>query len=369
MQKHLLVGNGLIIQYGGVEYNNESIINRTIENVKNGRYEDDMLKTLSPDDAHQFFILVKREVRSIINGKYDQFALLPTEKEALLDFKIRYPKSKSFHSDVGFEDYFLILRLIFNKFKDSNETRAGATTALRRLFLDAIYNGGKINEIHGMFPAKLLGFLKNFKCIFTTNYDCNIENFTGMEVHHLHGQFDVLESVYDIDSLRNKISDKPAENFNIPREYRHTYCNALMDFSKDFQFNMNKTVNVGLSKLAAAYKDNNKVRDDVNTWAGDSLHAVRNLYEGLMYKLDNPDVCFYDYSISKFQGIVGQLEVLGLSPKNDLHILKIARDNSELSLIKYYYFDKSDGDVVNEFFSTKKIVLKNVRGLWEALTH
>ena len=43
----LLVGNGIIIQFGGSLYSNKSIIKRTMENANYGQYRPDMRKTLS----------------------------------------------------------------------------------------------------------------------------------------------------------------------------------------------------------------------------------------------------------------------------------------------------------------------------------
>jgi len=55
------------------------------------------------------------------------------------------------------------------------------------VFIDSIYNNGKINSIYQHFPQRFIEFVNEFDCIFTTNYDKNIELATGREVLYLHG--------------------------------------------------------------------------------------------------------------------------------------------------------------------------------------
>ena len=119
----LLVGNGIIIQFGGSLYSNKSIIKRTMENANYGQYEPDMRKTLSPKEAYGFFVLLRAELLKTIRGEYDRFAYLPSEQRALSDFKSRYSSTSMDVDCISFEDYFLVLRLIFNKCKANRNTR------------------------------------------------------------------------------------------------------------------------------------------------------------------------------------------------------------------------------------------------------
>lgn len=364
----LLVGNGIIIQFGGSLYSNKSIIKRTMENANYGQYEPDMRKTLSPKEAYGFFVLLRAELLKTIRGEYDRFAYLPSEQRALSDFKSRYSSTSMDVDCISFEDYFLVLRLIFNKCKAKPETRAGASTAMRRLFLDAIYNHGEINKVHRAFPAALAEFFLGFDDIYTANYDTNIEQFTGMNVKHLHGQFDVLEPVYDNRSFRNALSDKPAQNYQIANDYLHLYCNALMDFSKDFQFSMPTHANTALLKFASAIKNDHTLKTEVDSWKNHSNYIVRNLYEGINLKLHNPDMAFPEYYLNDLETVSGRLTILGLSPDNDTHLLSIIRSNENLSDIRYYYYDAQEKERMESYFEDKQIFCSDVRELWKSFT-
>lgn len=364
----LLVGNGIIIQFGGSLYSNSSIIKRTMENAKYGQYEPDMRKTLSPKEAYGFFVLLRAELLKTIRGEYDRFAYLPSEQRALSDFKSRYASTRMDVDLISFEDYFLILRLIFNKCKAKPETRAGASTAMRRLFLDAIYNHGEISKVYRAFPAALAEFFLGFDDIYTTNYDTNIEQFMGMNVKHLHGQFDVLEPVYDNRSYRNALSDKPAQNYQIANDYLHLYCNALMDFSKDFQFSMPTHANTALLKFASAIKNDPTLKTEVDSWQNHSNYMVRNLYEGINLKVHNPDMAFPEYYLNDLKTASGRLTILGLSPNNDTHLLEIIRGNEKLSDILYYYYDVQERESMESYFGNKQFICSDVRKLWASFS-
>ena len=68
--KHLLVGNGINIQYGGLEYANTSIIDRAMDNAKNGCYEPGMKRTIAPEELLRFFKLLQVTLKEMLQGKY-----------------------------------------------------------------------------------------------------------------------------------------------------------------------------------------------------------------------------------------------------------------------------------------------------------
>ncbi|MDL2324631.1 hypothetical protein LJC61_05715 [Ruminococcaceae bacterium OttesenSCG-928-A16] len=364
--KHILIGNGLIIQYGGSDYLNTSIIDRTMANAKAGHYEDDMKTTISPDETHQFFVLLRREIKAVLSGDYDKHAVLKEEKAALEDFHNRYPHAHMSMKNIGFEDYFLVLRLLHNKFRETSQNRYAAKTAMQRLFLDSIYNGGHINTLYQSFPCKFVDFLNGYETLFTVNYDTNIENATNRKVFHLHGQFDVLEYVYDPNSLRNQLPDRPADRFDIPTEYRHTYCNAIMDFSKDFQVAMLGHANSALEKLTSASSTNPTLLKDVESWEHDSNKMVQNLYHAYKAKTQNPELSFDEYPLSKIDSLNGEMHLLGLSPSNDTHILQRIRTNEQIETIHYYYFSENEKKIMEQFFNQKTINCSDVRKLWDS---
>lgn len=363
--ENLLVGNGLIIQYGGDIYNNSNIINRTMKNAREGRYEEGMKKTLPPEDAYSFLKSLKREIYNVIDGDYDKYALFPSEKATLADFKVRYPYRNININHVGFEDYFIVLRLIFNRFKESREVRSGAITGIKRLFLDAIYNNGDINDVYKNFPKGITNFFNEFDNVFTTNYDLNIENISGRIVMHLHGQFNVLEDVYDENSLRNMLSDKPAKNINIDDSYKHTYCNAIMDSAKDFQFEMYNDANSAILKFAKSMQENPDLNSEIASWRNDK-NKMLNAYESIILKSKNPDIKFGEYFLPEFENISGNITILGLSPNNDMHLLKRIKNNYNLHNVKYYYFNDKEADNIREYFDNKQVICYKVKELWKS---
>jgi len=365
--KHILIGNGINIQYGGAQYLNSNIINRTMANAKNGHYEFGMQKTIAPNELHKFFALLRNVViKEVLEGKYDQYVLSGEEKRALCDFHERYPCSNTDICQIGFEDYFLVFRLLHNKFNEDDIIRNGSKTALKRLFLDAIYNNGHLSAIHEDFPEGLISFLNEYDTLFTVNYDANIERATGRDAVHLHGQFDVLEDVYDPNSFRNQLPDRPSDNFDIPDEWRHTYCNAIMDFSKDFQVAMNSHANAGLQKLVAAATNNADLLGEIENWKDDSNTHVRNLYYAYKAKQENANLELREYPLSKIDGIFGHMHILGLSPNNDTHILEHIRANNGIDMIRYYYHSKEEGQRTKEYFGNKKVECLDVRDLWDS---
>lgn len=367
--KNILIGNGVTIQHGGSSYTNKNIVLRVVENARLGHYEDNMKKTLSPEEAYEFFKLFEKEVKLVLKGKYMKFARTQNEKSALNNFMIRYPKVNTNFYDVGFEDFFLILSLLFNKFEIDKETRTDVYTAFKRFLLDSIYNEGKINELHTFFPEKFKGYLDSFSSIFTTNYDLNIEKVCNKDkIYHLHGQFDKLQSVYDYNSLRNKASDLPATKFDIPEDYAHTYCNAIMDFTKTFQVSMYSDANAALDKLVAGYKEGILDIDEIESWNNNT--SMKKIYDIFMHKVNNPGDGFDEFPLKKLDIIKGDFFILGLSPNNDSHILDRVKNNKEIKSITYYYFNTFEADNIKKLFkdSDKKIILEDAKLFWKDMS-
>lgn len=362
----LLIGNGLIIEYGGSDYINNRIIERTIENARIGKYEADAKKNFPPEEAYSFFKLIKKEIRDTIKGCYDEYAYFETEKNILKDFKERYPSDKININNVGFEDYFLVLRLIYNKFKESSETRIGASTMVKRLFLDSIYNDGNINTIYTKFPPSLCDFMQKFDKVFTTNYDNNLEFAIDKQIYHLHGQFDVLENPYDKNSFRNKMPDKPADRFNIEDKWKHIYCNALMDFSKDFAFNMYTRANDALEKFVNYLNTNEEFADELGQWKDSDNSGVKNISYAITLKKENPDSKMEEYPVKEFKEISDRITIIGFSPSNDTHLFKLLNLNEKLSSVVYYYFTDNERTSAQRVLPDKKVKCLPVKELWKS---
>ena len=175
MTKHtkmnnIIIGNGINIQFGGLEYTNENIIKRALLNLKTNNFS----KEVYTKEIKTWINILYSAIPDFLNGNYDQLAVLNDEKKELENFKKRYSTSSKI-SDIGFEDYFLLNELHCRKNNIKNPERYDFQEFLRRVFLDSIYNGGKINEIHKKFPKAVVEYIKSFDNVFTTNFDNLLE--------------------------------------------------------------------------------------------------------------------------------------------------------------------------------------------------
>ncbi len=365
---NLLVGNGINIQFGGTDYINKNIIRRAIENVKRGRFP----KEIYPEEVVDYLQILYETFPDVIGGKYDEYALANNEKQALDNLKTRYKRRGTTSvEDIGFEDFFLVHNLFCYKHKIYNPEKFYFRESLRCLFLDSIYNSSQILDIYKKFPRNLKTYFNFFDFIFTTNYDNNIEIFSGKKIRYLHGAYHIREDVYDPKSLRNKMSDNPISQIDILDEYSHLYSNALMSFSGDekkFRMNMHGQANSAVSKFANQKADNPELAEQIQRRKTSGNKLVRRLHEIIVLKNENPELFFSDnFPISKFSNIEGNLEILGLSPNNDNHILNFIAMNDKLLEITYYYYDESEATEMKDLLGDKKIYFIDVKQFWSKL--
>ena len=84
--KSLLVGNGITIQYGGVNYTNREIIKRLIRNVERGIFN----KETYPVETLNVFKELYKKFPNLLAGEYDENAFLEYEKRNLKRVKDTY---------------------------------------------------------------------------------------------------------------------------------------------------------------------------------------------------------------------------------------------------------------------------------------
>ncbi|MEC3907438.1 hypothetical protein VOI54_10440 [Tamlana sp. 2201CG12-4] len=108
---NIIIGNGIDIQFGGLEYTNKSIIERAFLNLKTGDFSPEVYTK----KIEIWIYILHLAVPNFLNGHYDQLAVLNDEKEELENFKRNYSKKVSI-SDIGFEYYFLLNELHCRKF-------------------------------------------------------------------------------------------------------------------------------------------------------------------------------------------------------------------------------------------------------------
>ena len=361
---NIIIGNGIDIQFGGFEYTNKSIIERALLYLKTGDYSSEVYTK----EIETWIYILYSVVPDFLNGDYDQLAVMKDEKEELNSFKQNYSKNTSI-SEIGFEYYFLLNELHCRKNKITNPERYYFQEFLRRLFLDSIFNKGKINKLYLKFPTEVTNYIKSYDNIFTTNYDKNVELATGKNVLYLHGAFHVLAPVYDSNSFRNRLSDKPAKKTPIIKGFEHTFSNTITGSSgafKLFSANQPELANSAIEKFAKGMQENPELSIQMEEWKNLDNDLVKKFYEAVTLKKKEPDLEFsIDYSVNKLKSIKGKITFIGLSPNNDSHIMKIIKENINVDTIEFYYFDKKESIDINLFFNNKKVITENIIELWK----
>ncbi|WP_341904556.1 hypothetical protein [Fluviicola taffensis] len=365
--KNIILGNGINIQFGGIDNTNKLIVSRALMKLKSKKYN----KNVYTEEIEIWITLLYHAFPDFINGDYDYLAVLNDEKKELINFKKRYTK-RTLIDEIGFEDFFLLSNLYCRKNKIVNPERFYIQEFLRRLFLDSIFNDGKVNLLHENFPSNFINFLNSYDNIFTSNYDRNLEIATKREILYLHGAFHVLAHEYDHNSFRNQLSDKPIKNAPVIQGYEHVFSTALTSNSGALKKHVGESpelANSAIDKFAKAYLNNHETKREIESWKDDNNYLVRNLYEGIKLKIKNSDLNFsIDYALNHLKNISGSITFMGLSPNNDDHIISLIKNNQAIDLIEYYYFDKSEGEIVMSLFEDKKVLVKDIKEFWNKTT-
>lgn len=349
--RNLLVGNGINIHFDNKSYTNGDIVYRILKNCESEDFPKDVIID-EPYMLKCYIGILYKEVQSIKNGDYDKYTTCTAERTSLELFKIRYSKCENLKiMDIGFEDYYLIHDLLCHKRKIYNPEQFNIRELLKVSYLHAIYNDGKVNELFKKYPDRLVEHLKQYEGIFTTNYDLNLDNIVDIEVAHLHGQFNRMAEVYNPDSFRNQLPDRPIDDMEINDNYWYLYSNALSTHCgeyKELQIKQAHLANEAIEKIANKYKETPETKNEIDNWMIDDNKLVANLGSAIKLKAANPDLRFEEYyPFDKLKRIQGRLEIIGLSPWNDAHIFETI-DNSGLNECIYYYHSEEQVDVVRK---------------------
>ena len=327
MERYLLIGNGINIQFGGLDsYSGAAIMNRVVDNINSGRYT--VLTEYELSTSQQIELLQKlvKVIDQIKAGKHRNKCdglLMWWELERI---GRTYPDKNSI-SSVFLEDYFLAFEIFNNGFKDKEGEKQSEThrkimfTFLHQIIVDGIYNEGAVNEVYKEFYPGMRAYLNKFSNIFTTNYDYNLENLleSSERVCHLHGEFGKLAPEYDTQSqyyMANKTECDCLIAKKVPG-MDHIYSDAIMSWS----------------------------------W----LDKYGELIEiGTKYKEE------------QFKSISGQLEIVGLAPANDEHLFVLINNNPNIKSVVYYYLKDEDRiELLNHI--KKPVTFKKVEKLWSSM--
>ena len=371
--KTLLVGNGVNIQFDRNNYTSREIVYRILKNFDREDWPSHVIGFLAyllKCYLGELYLIVY----DVIDGKYDRFAFGSLAK-SLDSFKAQYRNMQETlkMTDIGFEDYYLLHELFCHDHKWGNEKRYPIKKAMTMMYLYAIFNDGKLNELYKMYPRKFVAYLKDFDSIFTTNYDNNVDSVVDIQVYHIHGQFDKLAAEYDENSLQVQLADSVKKSI-VDSKYYYLYSNAISTHCgnyKEFQVNMYHLANDGLKKLVASYRKNATIKHDVDNWIYDKNEIVAMMGKAVGRMASNQDLSFEDhYHFRKLAKISGELEILGLSPWNDFHIFETINLLC-LSACVYYYFSESECEKVKVLLhrlnNSGALRFENVENFWRRM--
>lgn len=373
--KYLLTGNGINIQFDKDNYTTQQIVLRILQNCD----RDDFPRHIIVNDPYllkNYLGQLYLEARELVSGNYDKYVTCSAERNSLQAFKEQYSsKIQTLRiTDICFEDYYLIHDLVCHKHKMGNPEQFYIREAMRIAYLMAIYNDGKLNALHDLYPNKFCAYLNEFNSIFTTNYDSNIDAVVSSEVIHIHGQFDKLSTVYDADSFRNKLPDCPIKENPVDENYWYLYSNALTTHCgeyKEFQIRQEPLANEAIEKMAAAYATDPNIRAQVDGWTHEKNIMLANMGYAIQLKSVHPEWKFpEDYHFDKLRAMTGELQILGLSPWNDFHIFETI-DASLLSSCIYYFYSEEQCNRVKQLLpklcGAKKISFLPVKDFWRQM--
>lgn len=372
MREHnILIGNGINIAFSeNDDYKNFKIIERLMQNLETRRYDEVFGNTIEPNELKDILISLNEIFKDMIVGiEYLRYTATENELRTLIEISKRYKDKLNGIVDVGMEDYFFVAKILFNRLGDEETPLESLYLGLKYLFLDAIYNNGKIEKLHTkMYCYK--NELKSYKNIFTINYDTNLDKITENEVYHLHGSFETLEDKYRSDTILGHINQKRDNPHRVIDDMKHIYCNAIMSYSgekKLEEMELPNKLNLGVNEWAA--RINNPIDIEAQERYSNlqnSTQQQKDVKEHLDTKLEYPELNYSEYPLKEFQSINGVLSIIGMSPNNDTHILKMINENPNIKKVIYYYASSEDSANAQEVIKKPK-ELRNVFKYWEKI--
>lgn len=361
--RHLLLGNGIDIQFGGIACTSRYIIKRIKFKALQDGYDKLFGYELTSKELLAILDGFVSETNSIIAGDYDVYAVDDDTIQALEDFKDRYTEEINNPDDIMLEDWLFIVHMFFLKNIDLEENRISAVQGFERLLLDAIYNDGFVQNIHAQMNKQVKKFLRQYDNIFTLNYDNNIEVLTGKKVYHLHGDFSVLADSENENCAIGYLRHRRGETV-FQKEYSHCYCNALLNYSGRLKLRRIEECRKANDALERLYfeciADTEKLQKlkDVETSA----------YEQVEAKISRPELsACSNYYYNEFAVLEGELHVIGMSPNNDAHIFDAILGNDKIKKVVFYYRDPKHKDYIETTYPKELFVCEDVNALWRKL--
>ncbi|MHB1652323.1 MAG: hypothetical protein ACYCVD_07575 [Desulfitobacteriaceae bacterium] len=359
--KSVLLGNGINIQFGGKAYSNDFIMKRIIFNASVNRYDPLFNGLISGKDIEGIFRAFVEIANKALNGDYDGTGD-SDDREAIEDFKNRYTAPVMKYYEIMLEDWFLMIRLFFITNADLKDLWQSVKQGFESMILDAIYNEGMISNIHQNMNKKVKRFFADFDYIFSLNYDCNLEVLTGRDVLHMHGDYSVLADSENPGIVQGHIRQQ-AGQLVVIEEFRHCFCNALLDYSGELKFRRASDIKKGAAEMDHWLELSMRDEAEFEKQIALLKEKDENAFQFVSTYVKNPALHFgTDYHFETFSNLKGELHIIGLSPNNDSHIFRCINE-SKLEKIWFYYFSETDKAIP----VTKPYELLRVGDLWKSL--
>lgn len=353
VNKSILIGNGININFGGKAYTNDFIIKRILFNAQANKYESLFDGEINGDEIANIFVELAKWTNEIAAGKYD--AIIPeNEKSILEDFKNRYNWKLSHYYEVGLEDWLFILHVYFLQNADIADNWSAAKQGFERIMLDAIYNDGDIQNLYTNMGEPVKSWLLEFSNIFTLNYDNNVEKLTKRPVFHLHGDFRTPANSENPQTLLGYIRKTKGENVDIPKDFEHCFCNALFDYAGEHKY-----------EIACAFEKGSEGLQSLEKSGIPPAFFPAPIEELLEVHKEHSELSFgSNYHFTEFKKITGELHIIGMSPNNDYHIFKLI-DESNVDKVVFYSF--SEGKPKKGLPIHQEVEYRNAQELWRQL--
>jgi hypothetical protein len=363
MKRHLLVGNGINIQFGGPAYSSDFILKRIKYNSRLGKYDALFGGKITGKEIEDVFKGFVDIANGIIEKQYENVTDDPDTSEAIKDFQNRYTEKVRLPHEVMLEDWLLLVRVFFLVNSDLVQDNLSAVQGFEQLLLDAIYNDGMVQDLYHNMNKQVKRFLNEFDKIFTLNYDNNIELLTHRTVYHLHGDFSVLSNSENEENVLGYRRTKEGTTVWFP-EMRHCYCNGLLNYSGRLKYKTaedNHKAIVESEQYVERYQNDPSFIEDISKL--DPLVAQMN-----STKSEHPELKMEtEYYFYELKEIEGQLEIIGMSPNNDAHIFDLILRNPRITKVVFYYFSEKERKFIEEHYPKDLFKCESVHKIWKSL--
>lgn len=348
----LLAGNGINIQFGGKAYTSQFIIERMKCRASIQKYDILFEDTISSDELVGLFNGFVDLAKRILSHECDGLDMDCYLRAALEDFESRY-NEVTYPHDIMLEDWFFVLKM-YSLMYDAEKDSGSAEIGFKRLFLDAIYNDGKIQNVYQNMGKKVCRFFKEFDEIYTVNYDTNLERATSKQVFHLHGTFTELQASENPEYVIGYQKCQAGASVVIP-SFEHSFCNALLSYSGELKY-----------KEAMLMHRANIESENVSLLQVLQLQP-NELQQALFTHKMHPELKMApEYYFDRFEQITGELDIVGMSPNNDQHIINIIKNNPHITEINFYCYTDAEKESVQSI-GDDRFKPKDVKKLWQGL--